>query len=79
MTSFKSVMEDCTSSTICITLYWGILRVLYMWVINVTICSFDFNFPVNHHRRGKCFAFGFRVFGVVINFAHLNQLGLGFS
>jgi len=45
----------------------------------VAIWSFDFNFSVNHHQRGKCFARGFRVFGIVINFAHLDQLGLRFS
>ena len=45
----------------------------------LAICSFDFNFPDNHHQQGKCFGHGFRVLGVVINFAHLNQLGLGFS
>jgi len=46
--------------------------------LDVAICSLNFNFPDNHHRRGKCFACGSRVFRVVINFAHLNQLGLGF-
>jgi len=27
--SFKSVTEHCTGDTVCITLHWGVLRVLY--------------------------------------------------
>jgi len=37
VTLFKSVTEYCTSSTVCITLYCGVLRVHYMWIINVKI------------------------------------------
>jgi len=41
VTLFKSVTKHCTSDTVCITLLWGVLRVLYRWLINVNFSIWE--------------------------------------